>query len=799
MSVVWTLEPDGSPESAATLEARGIADPGIVWPNQAPGVLTMTLKLAGGVVADLSTYAFDSVWVLRRDGSVFFRGRVRSAPRRSGNDTAGLTLVDAWGDLDDTPYLQIWDVVGSDGSIDQQQVPRALISPPASRQTSAEALAAVIAAAAEAGTTVGLSITGLPSLLLPPIEAANLSCGELIRTILRYHPGATARISYGTATDTLQIRDRSTAPATTYEVGERPLADFNLTRRDDQVVDSVHVMYETSAARFNEVAGEAEGDPATIRATRRLAVFKDVWPIGAAITRKSLAVVLSVPPIAEPPAPPIPQRVAIKTRPLPPTGANDTEAQKWWLDMLGLASLGLTVDVVLLPPPGSVGQEHRVRFAWEADDPDDPLHEMPSPVNPASTPVWRPDSVEDLPRQLIAGNLAEWMRVDAADVVVDADLAIKKSAVDALGIAAWKKVMSYAPVEREVGGFDCYVINHELRVRATNAKTRVYTNSTVVGSYNPAADTLASLEAAREEAVVPDLAQTLYLERIDAPWEGTIPLLEQEAGAVRHLGSAINLNHPDRPEWATMKALVQEESLNLEKGETLLSVGPPAHLSHQDRAALWQAARAARAKRAEAYQASPSPREDESDADLNAVGIGGVFHGAVGPVKEPQHPGAAKADPTPWDLIVIDAEAGTVKVGPGTIIRDDSNLTVALTIANADDTFTIAAGQTIRIKMTGPFDTPVATMESGGPWTDHPAAIETTGSGDTAAFASYFYPLWEFVGEAGSGTIPIKAGLYARRLAPQSNFLRTASTYHKAGDKPFARPLLLPYHGKLSS
>jgi hypothetical protein len=76
---------------------------------------------------------------------------------------------------------------------------------------------------------------------------------------------------------------------------------------------------------------------------------------------------------------------------------------------------------------------------------------------------------------------------------------------------------------------------------------------------------------------------------------------------VRYLGRVINLLHPDRPEWETMRAMVQAETLDLTPGTTQLRDGPPRHLSPQDRAALYTVARVARAEHAEAAPLAALP------------------------------------------------------------------------------------------------------------------------------------------------------------------------------------------------
>ena len=163
-----------------------------------------------------------------------------------------------------------------------------------------------------------------------------------------------------------------------------------------------------------------------------------------------------------------------------------------------------------------------------------------------------------------------------------------------------------------------------------------------------------------------------------------------------------------------------------------------------------------------------------------------------------QESGSGPAGSILWDLDVVDSDAGTFTIEVGTILKAPTSLTEKITITGAGSTFTGVAGETIRLKVTGLYNAPVVTLETGGNWTDHPAAYETTSSGASAEFAAYYYPLWEFVAVAAADTIRINDNLHARRLAPDSHFMRTYSVYHKTGDRPFAVPLLLPYHHALA-
>jgi hypothetical protein len=445
-------------------------------------------------------------------------------------------------------------------------------------------------------------------------------------------------------------------------------------------------------------------------------------------------------------------------------------------------------------------QPHRVRFAWEVDDPNDPLQGAPSTINPNSTALWRPAAVTDLPRMLVSGSLAEWMRVKAAELVLDATVAVRKSTVDALDDTPKRRFMDMGPTTGEVQGVPAYLLHREFRVMGTNALRKVYRNWPATEARSPAADLAAEIAAASEQHVVPNLAQTMWAERQTLPWEGAVTIAREDVSADQWVGSVLNLTGGETA-WTTMRAVIESESHNLVTGRSSIAFGPPTHLAVQDRREMHAVARQSRMARAQAAQTMPPPpREDEDDEELSTgQGVGGVYPSTVNPVVTPQHTGGGGgAGELVWALEIVNAQAGTVAVNCGTIIRDVTDLTAELAIAGAESTHTATAGQTLRLKITGAFDDPVCTLEAGAAWTGHPSAVQSSGSGNTAAFVAYYYPLWEFVATAGDDTTQIRDGLHARRLVASTHLIRTAAAYHKTDDRPFAVPVLQPYHRALT-
>lgn len=760
---LWTLEPDGTPASAATLSARGFSRATLARASQTAAVLSLTKPTGTGMTEDLGSYTWGSAWVLRRDGEIVFRGYISEAPRRSGDangEAILLTLRDAWWKLDRTPYSQEWrHAAGAElAMIRTGRARLAWNATTGDREDTADALAAVIAAAAHAGITITLDTSDMTPLVPPPIEALNQNCGPLLRDILRWHPECSARIVPGEFGDTLVVSDRAAATVTTITIGNASLASAELTRRDDLVVDSVHVKYEAETSRSAQIPGEEETDPAVIRTRRRLAVYSDIYPPASPLTWRSMLVTLpwrqGEGGAAGDPTPPLPHRQPVKTRPLPGDGDYDTDAQKFYLKMTGLEALGLTVDDIKLPTTTADNiQAHTLAFAHPADDPNDPLFEMPSAINPASTPLWRPTTVGDFPRYLVSGTLAEWMNVKAAEVRCRATVAVRKSTVDALEARDRAIFMAKRPRIGTVQTVDAYLIEADFVVLATTAKTRTYVNWTQTNTGNITTDNAAASTAAEEAVVILDLAESLYTPRSVAPYEGGITLMAEEAGGTDYVGGVIRLVHADRSDWTTMRALVQSETLDLGDGTTSLTFGLPAHLSPQDIAALYEAPRKSAGGTAGGVfrpPIQPTEAEEEGEEDDDDEGAG-VFPSTVPPVIRGETVGLF--DSSLWGLEILDPEAGTVRISnPGLLKRtsalDNSGL---ITIGSIGSTFTAAAGKALVLKIEPDL---TVTLELVGTnttdWPAWPYPLETEESSPAGLWVmtNYRFTLWDFVADS---------------------------------------------------
>jgi hypothetical protein len=576
--------------------------------------------------------------------------------------------------------------------------------------------------------------------------------------------------------------------------------------------------------------GETPED-AVSRTQGRLAVFSDIYPPGSPVTRRSMVVTFpsressvesapgepeSGPPLTpvRTPNPPQAHRVSIKTRPLPPTGAATTAAEKFWLKLLELDQLGLTTDDIRLPSATVGGvKRHTVDFAHAVNDPDDPLYEQPSAINPNSTPLWRPPSPDDFPRYLLSGQLAEWMNVKAAELRVSATVAVRKSTVDALGHREQLLFFARNPRIGKVRGVPAYLVDAEANVTGTTAKTRVYPGSPSVGMPTTAdpeeieAANVAAANAEFENSVIPGLAQALYTARATAHYEGSMALVGEEAMGDDYLGSVVRLVHPDRADWGTMRGLVQQVTHDLRQGSTKLAFGPPAHLTPADHRSLAEGARVMARSAAVPPVPTPPSYAEEIGTPVPVANDGGVFPGTVSPVARSTASG--NGDRRLWAINVLDPEAAEFTIAnPGTIIRDLADPTVALTIDNEGDPLTAEVGKLLVLlvkgweatgdppeKMTVEYEVKLwGDWGSSAPWN-----LTTPEEEELTEYSEYRFPLWSFHNTGGPDRVEVGVGVYAQRMIEPSHLAVVLHPYQRPVGFPVLVPRLVPSHRAIPS
>lgn len=90
-----------------------------------------------------------------------------------------------------------------------------------------------------------------------------------------------------------------------------------------------------------------------------------------------------------------------------------------------------------------------------------------------------------------------------------------------------------------------------------------------------------------EEEVPPNIAATLVSEMGTLQWEGEVVCVEDECSFLARPGNALNFTGSRaRAAWNNMNATVQQVAFDLVTGRTVITFGPPSHLSIQDMIAI---------------------------------------------------------------------------------------------------------------------------------------------------------------------------------------------------------------------
>ncbi len=170
---------------------------------------------------------------------------------------------------------------------------------------------------------------------------------------------------------------------------------------------------------------------------------------------------------------------------------------------------------------------------------------------------------------------------------------------------------------------------------ATSAKTGSYDR---IVSFTPA------------DPVPVGLAQALYEALSVVHFQGRFGLLENECSMNARVGTVLNLSG-GLPEWATMRAVVQQVGFDIDSGRTSITFGPPEHLSPQDHITLLNVNR----RRTTLY--SGTSRGDGT-ASGSSVKTGGATANSSG------------ASSTRYRSLVVKGENGKkITLDPATIIK----------------------------------------------------------------------------------------------------------------------------------
>ncbi len=506
------------------------------WLINGASPASLNLRIVGGVFATGSKshvelesirpcdateiFAYNAAVTITRDGSPFFKGKVRRIPKvcpAGSAESQGYLIEDGFSDLETTTYQEPW-TIGT-ATVYLPMVVLGLSSAGA-RIHLGEQIAEAVTYAASVGVPLAMGSTPA-GMLLWPSEVTGQSCAQVIRDCLRYHPDWNPWVDHTTTTPTLNVTPRSSATARTVSIVGN--CGFDITEESATLPTCVRIVYLTVSTADEEV---------------NRAVFIDKWPLAGADSGPG-----------------------VLTTPIELAGAN-MQIQKQQVKTRTIPAIGATTDAKAylkkkFPALGNVDDaswdvtEWSKAFAAEADEGDD----EPPPINPAAERI-KGTTLASLPREIVDGNIAEWMRRKVGFVHCSMELDTSGASEEEAKILA--------------------AIPRQFTVRATNATSKIYKG---VSAFTPAETAPGYVDGV---GFVNAIAERYYNTiRDGCRYSGSITVVESDVGATRYHGCKLNLSGGDSA-WATMGAPIHTVSWDLQSKKVTLSFGPNPNYSVQD-------------------------------------------------------------------------------------------------------------------------------------------------------------------------------------------------------------------------
>lgn len=366
---------------------------------------------------------YNGAVIIKRNGSVFFKGKVRTIPKSAddSNESQEYLVEDAWSEMERTVYQEAWATGGGSSTV---LMPRVYLG--VSAAGSELSIGGQIREAIDFAHSAGIDIqvgTIPEGMILWPTEVDCISIAEVIRTSLQYYPDWLPWIDHTTTPPTFNVTPRATAAAMSLAVSD--CRNFDVTEIQDRLPDVVRIVYVT--------ASEVDGSIYRDYAVDKYPLDGDDSGPGVLCTTVDLQGVKSQI-----------QKQQVQCRHIPTTISDSTLDAKNWLKhqypcLNGVATSKFEVtswELALVP---------------ETEDP-------PDPINPSSTRLGGPGTtitLSDLPRQLVKGTIPEWARRKVGRVHITWSIAPASGAT-----GAENKAIDKVPPG--------------LTVTATNAVTRIY-------------------------------------------------------------------------------------------------------------------------------------------------------------------------------------------------------------------------------------------------------------------------------------------------------------------------------------
>ncbi len=257
----WTLRDAHAVEK--TLAEWGLAGLERRLANQATD--RVSFRSPGSDYDGEPLFAYGDTVQIRRDGALWFAGRVVKVPRVGEAKAEGLRyeLAGPWWYLEDLVFQQDWKQLQDfdDDASGLVNVSRSRVvigqDVDGEKISGAAQIAEVLNFAIAQGRPLQIG-TIEPDADIPWDERQDPSCAEVIRRVLRWTPDAVAYFDYTTTPPTLHVRHRASLPAVSVPINQgEPVQSVHLAPRHDLQRSVVVLKYEQTAtvngAEFTQI------------------------------------------------------------------------------------------------------------------------------------------------------------------------------------------------------------------------------------------------------------------------------------------------------------------------------------------------------------------------------------------------------------------------------------------------------------------------------------------------------------------------------------------------------------------
>lgn len=511
MAVKWEIRctPPGGAAATRFVKDWGVVSLALEYGTQEADKLTASISQS---FDDAEVFPFGASVDLLRDGVRVFAGRIVRAPRAGENAGESITYEaeGPWWWLDQYTFEQLWRLPnGYDPTggllLVESPLTRVLLGKDIENaKMSAGAVIREVFAFLEAKVSapVVLGDVELDALQIPAEEARDVTCGEVIRRVLRWSPDVSTVWDLATPVPTVHFRKRASTAAVNFAAGDVEGIP-SLTPRYDLRPSCVVIRYERLNVFNNGTSTETLPEVLTRKWPAAGSVYApDALRMNVQLEGSSKTQLV--------------QRVV--------TASIDVQSLDWWKKKIPALKdallLGTTLDVATATV-----------VTAESEDPD--------PTVPAGTVYGN---------ELLDGAITPWSGKKMAPAVASVVAKVKVRDPDTGEVTERREL-------------------HKVNLRSTNAGT---------GSYTTVTDS-------REAEPIPEGLAQRYFEALSVlQYDGEIRLHDAEWDGRILIGAPLNLTGFARLEWATMRAGVYRQSVNVLSGTVTLSVGPAKHLGVDD-------------------------------------------------------------------------------------------------------------------------------------------------------------------------------------------------------------------------